>query len=297
MPQIVTNTSTSAASPAAQDIRDIVPPLEITTGWEWVWWAAGTLLLVVMAAVAWYLWRKNRGRAPIIPTVPAHVRAKQKLQEALALITQPKPFVIAVSDTTRHYLEERFNFRAPERTTEEFLHELQRTNLLSRDQKDSLGEFLQSCDLVKFAKYEPGEPELRELHGSALRLVEETQVDEIETTPAPAAIPAPTLAPEKPAPESVGEKFTLKDRLIGFGLAAVLILIGLATWLWPHLHLVPQEALQDATLGRGGRRFVGILRIVEFLWSRPLGTLLAVVGACVMWGVFTRKYKGSTTET
>ena len=42
-------------------------------------------------------------------------------------------------------------------------------------QKESLGEFLQQCDLVKFAKYEPGEPEMRELHGAALRLVEETE--------------------------------------------------------------------------------------------------------------------------
>jgi hypothetical protein len=80
-----------------------------------------------------------------------------------------------VSDTIRLYLEERFDFRAPERTTEEFLYELQGTNLLTSDQKDSLGGFLQSCDLVKFARYEPGEAELRNLHDSALRLVEETE--------------------------------------------------------------------------------------------------------------------------
>ena len=49
------------------------------------------------------------------------------------------------------------------------------SDLLTREQKDSLGDFLQSCDLVKFAKYEPGEAELRELHGSAVRLVEETE--------------------------------------------------------------------------------------------------------------------------
>jgi hypothetical protein len=47
--------------------------------------------------------------------------------------------------------------------------------LLTRDQKDSLGGFLASCDLVKFARYEPGEAELRELHASAVRLVEETE--------------------------------------------------------------------------------------------------------------------------
>ena len=107
--------------------------------------------------------------------MPAHLRARQKLQEALALIAQPKLFVIAVSDAERWYLEERFEFRAPERTTEEFLHELQRTDRLTRDQKESLSQFLASCDLVKFAKYEPGESELRDLHSSALRLVEETE--------------------------------------------------------------------------------------------------------------------------
>ena len=55
------------------------------------------------------------------------------------------------------------------------MRELQATDLLSPEQKESLGKFLESCDLVKFAKYEPGEPELRELHGSAVRLVEETE--------------------------------------------------------------------------------------------------------------------------
>ncbi len=47
--------------------------------------------------------------------------------------------------------------------------------MLTGEQKDSLGEFLKRCDLVKFARYEPGEPELHDLHDSALRLVEETE--------------------------------------------------------------------------------------------------------------------------
>jgi hypothetical protein len=171
---MATNQTASTAA-TATDIRDIAPPVEIPSGYEWLWWALGGLVLAGFLFALWK-WRQNRKlQIPIIPPLPAHVRAKQKLQEALALITQPKPFVIAVSDTARHYLEERFTFHAPERTTEEFLYELQRTDLLSPDQKASLGDFLQSCDLVKFAKYEPGEPELRELHGSALRLVEETE--------------------------------------------------------------------------------------------------------------------------
>jgi hypothetical protein len=119
--------------------------------------------------------RSSAEQALFVPPVPAHLRAKLRLLDALALIAQPKPFCIAVSDTARWYLEERFNFRAPERTTEEFLHELQGTDLLLPDQKASLGEFLNQCDLVKFAKYEPREAELRNLHASALRLIEETE--------------------------------------------------------------------------------------------------------------------------
>ncbi len=170
-----TNHNTTPSLANATDIRDIAPPINIPSGLVWLWWALAGLAIIIAALLFWRWWRKRATQVPVIPVVPAHVRAKQKLQEALALITQPKPFVIAVSDAARWYLEERFNFRAPERTTEEFLHELQRTDRLTRDQKESLGEFLTNCDLVKFAKYEPGEAELRVLHTSAVRLVEETE--------------------------------------------------------------------------------------------------------------------------
>lgn len=165
-------------APAAtnvNDIRDIKPPVAIPNGWEWAGWMLGALAVLAALFFAWQWWQKRRSKIPVAPPVPAHVRAKQKLAEALALIAQPKSFCILVSDTIRLYLEERFDFRAPERTTEEFLHELQDTDLLATEQKEKLGEFLESCDLVKFAKYEPGEPELLGLHGSALRLVEETE--------------------------------------------------------------------------------------------------------------------------
>lgn len=168
-----TNLTTSVA--AANDIRDIKPPIEIPDYWWLLWVAVGAIILLVLLIIWWKAWQKRRSQIPSEPVVPAHVRAKQKLQEALALITQPKPFCILVSDTIRGYLEERFTFRAPERTTEEFLHELRSTDLLRGEQKEKLGEFLEQCDLVKFAKYEPGENELKHLHDSALRLVEETE--------------------------------------------------------------------------------------------------------------------------
>ena len=175
---VVTNLHSSSAAvggPGTNALRDIKPPVEIPSGWAWVGWVLLVLAVAALAFWGWRYWQKRRAQARIVPVVPAHIRAKQKLREALALIGQPREFCILVSDTIRWYLEERFDFHAPERTTEEFLYELQETNLLTPDQKQSLGEFLQRCDLVKFAKYEPGRPELEDLHGSAVRLVEETE--------------------------------------------------------------------------------------------------------------------------
>jgi hypothetical protein len=97
------------------------------------------------------------------------------LEEALALITSPKPFVIAVSDTLRTYLEEALALRAPERTTEEFLADLKSSSQLNASQKEQLADFLRQCDMVKFAKHEPRDTELRTLHSSALDLVAQTE--------------------------------------------------------------------------------------------------------------------------
>ena len=163
------------AGAGTNDLRDIKPPIDIPSGWVWLGWIIALLAVAALAFWAWRYWQKRRDHVPPVPVIPPHVLAKQKLREALALIGQPREFCILVSDTVRWYLEERFDFHAPERTTEEFLYELQGTNLLTPDQKESLSEFLKRCDLVKFAKYEPGPPELHDLHDSASRLVEETE--------------------------------------------------------------------------------------------------------------------------
>src|SRR5947209_4037786 len=170
------------------DIRAIRSPVEIPNEWAWVWWVLGAIVVAaaITAALMWYL--RKRAQPVLVPVVPPHIRAKQKLQAALALIHDPRLFCIEVSTIERIYLEERFNFHAPERTTEEFLIELQSTSLLLPDQKDSLGGFLQSCDLVKFARFEPTEANLRELHDSALRLVDETQFEAIQAAGASVAV-------------------------------------------------------------------------------------------------------------
>jgi hypothetical protein len=181
--------ATNAAAAAAAFHEAPKPLIYIPNGWAWALWALAILAVLAALYAGWRWWKRKP--AVVAPPVPAHVRARRKLEQALAMIGEPKPFSILVSGAIREYLEERFDFRAPERTTEEFLHELQGSFLLTRDQKQSLGEFLASCDLIKFAKYEPTETELRGLYQSALRLVNET-----EPRPVMANIPPPVAGPQ-----------------------------------------------------------------------------------------------------
>ena len=173
-------------------------PVNIPIGWVWLAWTLGALAVAtaVFFLVRHWLRRRRAATAPQV-IIPPHVRARARLSAALRLLYDPKPFCIEVSDTVRWYLEERFQYRAPERTTDEFLDELQTSPLLSLTQKQSLADFLCRCDLVKFARYEPTETELRSLHNSALRLVDETSwVAGVE--PAAAAAAAQTASPPVP---------------------------------------------------------------------------------------------------
>ncbi len=192
--------ATSTNSLAVSDIRDIKPPVVIRD-WTWVWWVLGALLLGAALGAWWWRRRKRATPAPVEVDVesliPPHVRAKARLEEALALIGEPRAFCFAISDALRWYLEEQMDLRAPERTTEEFLEELRTSALLNIEHKEALAGFLNQSDLVKFAKHEPGEPELRELHAAALRFVVETEPSQMDAS---AETMSESQQPSEPSP-------------------------------------------------------------------------------------------------
>ena len=95
---MITNTTlpkVANAAPVASDIRDIKPLLEIPSGWTWLWQLLAVLALATAAFLLWRWWRNRQRNIVPPPPVPAHLRAQEKLAAALALIGQPKPFVIA----------------------------------------------------------------------------------------------------------------------------------------------------------------------------------------------------------
>ena len=167
----------AAATQEIPDIRGLKDVIDIPTGNEWVLWLFVVAAALVVAGVAaWFVRRRLARRSEeLAPPPPPHVVAWERLQRALGLIHEAEQFCMEVSQIIRVYLEERFNLHAPDRTTEEFLVELQSSQRLAGEHKQLLADFLGECDMVKFAKAEPTELELRNLHEAASRLVGETQ--------------------------------------------------------------------------------------------------------------------------
>ena len=186
----MTNTNTSALilpdpngsvdmSGEALDIRDIKGVVDVPSGNEWVFFIFALFGVAIVVFISiWIIRRhlaKSSEKSVLIPPQPPHILAWNKLQSSLNLIHDADLFCTDVSLIIRVYLEGRFDLQAPDRTTEEFLFELQTSKYLDDSHKDLLGDFLSECDLVKFAKAEPPENELRRLHEAAGRLVGETQ--------------------------------------------------------------------------------------------------------------------------
>jgi len=143
----------------AQELRDVKPPVEYPRDLFWM----GMLLislLGVMLVIALFLLRKRGRPAPQVPiVVPPWDKAMESLKRLLNdnLLDQMRfnEFYSRLSDILRHYIEDRFCIKAPEMTTEEFLRFLKTSKALDPSRKEVLKEFLQSCDMVKFAKYAP----------------------------------------------------------------------------------------------------------------------------------------------
>lgn len=179
----------AATNAALTKLEDIKGPIVIRSPWMWVRLGAALLVLGGLLALAWWWWNRRRPAGPAAATISPADQARQRLSDALDLLHDPERFVTRVSEIARTYLEERFGLHAPDRTTEEFLAELTTSVALDTRHKTQLAPFLTRCDLVKFARVEPGPTELKELHSAAVQLVEET---------APAAVVAtPPVAPER----------------------------------------------------------------------------------------------------
>ena len=75
---------------------------------------------------------------------------------------QFKQFYLELSEIIKRFLGSKLGVHSLERTTEEFTRDLRAVSVPSAEYR-MIREFLEDCDLVKFAKYRPGAEEVEQI--------------------------------------------------------------------------------------------------------------------------------------
>jgi hypothetical protein len=156
-----------------------LPPIETEesseTGSQWLRWAIPLAVLIglMLGAAIW----KRRWPGSTRPLPPD----QWALQELTRIETTALPpegdaerFHTLLSNVVRRYLAERFQLRAPQQTTAEFMEAVRQTSELSPDQQALLREFFERCDLAKFARASTTLAECHQVAEMARTFVRET---------------------------------------------------------------------------------------------------------------------------
>jgi hypothetical protein len=161
------------------DIRGIVGVLG-PVGWSPWWWLL--LAIIVAGGLAYAIVRRKEmiEGPPPPPPVPADRLAIQRLNQLgesdwieKGMI---KEYCSAISDIVRAYLESGFAIDALERTTNELMRDLRKRGAFDPTIQVELKDLLESCDLVKFAKFRPTPEEARAAQQAAIQIVEKTRM-------------------------------------------------------------------------------------------------------------------------
>jgi hypothetical protein len=159
----------------AQDFHDIAPPVDYSLIPPWVIFLGTFAALTIAGLIVWFI---IRSRKRVVPMKSARERALDLLDRMQSDVEkmQPYRFSIRVSDALRRYVTEQFNLPVTRQTSVEFLNGLTKASPFSEEEKSLLEDFLNRCDLIKFARYEATAADSTLLLEEAIRFVKGGQL-------------------------------------------------------------------------------------------------------------------------
>ncbi|OIO32626.1 MAG: hypothetical protein AUJ70_05160 [Candidatus Omnitrophica bacterium CG1_02_40_15] len=136
------------------------------------------LILAALVIIVFIYFKKQKvEEKPALPPRPAEEIARNALSalKEAKLMEKGliKEYYIRLSDIIRTYIENKYRIFAMDRTTWELFQEM-KSKKIERLYVDKINDFLEDCDMVKFAKYAPSEKEMKEVYKKAEEIVEIT---------------------------------------------------------------------------------------------------------------------------
>ncbi len=154
------------------DIKDIKGPISFYSIGPWIIAFAS---FFIVAAILAGLFRKLVRRKILKPSHEIALKELETIRASFRSGGNIKEYYVGISDCVRRYIEARFDLKAPEMTTEEFLDSLKDSAALSSSHKGLMRDFMSACDLVKFAKYMPGDKEIENVYVTAKDFIGQTR--------------------------------------------------------------------------------------------------------------------------
>jgi hypothetical protein len=157
-----------------QEFHEIAPPVDYSHVPTWMVFAATFLTVSVIGAIVWLIARRKKP----VPTKSSRERALEllgRMEDEMEMLS-PYQFSIRVSDVLRRYVTEQYKLPITRQTSIEFLNVIKTASPFSEDDKELLKDFLDRCDLIKFARYEATTADSKLLLEEATRFVKGGQL-------------------------------------------------------------------------------------------------------------------------
>ena len=159
----------------AEEFHDIAPPVDYSLIPPWLIFLGVFVSLTIIGLLAWFIARALRRPAPIQSPRDRALAILERMRPEIEKL-DPYRFSIRVSDILRRYVTEQFNLPVTRQTSVEFLTGLRQSSPFSEDEKSLLEDFLNRCDLIKFARYEATASDSQLLLDEAFRFVQGGQL-------------------------------------------------------------------------------------------------------------------------
>jgi len=160
---------------AQQNFHEIAPPVDYSFVPAWAIFLASFVGLCLIGLIVWLFKRRNKPALP--PKTPRDVALEELDLIANEIGTaNPYQFSIRVSDILRRYVTHQYGLPLTRQTSIEFLTALAKTKSFSANEKFLLEDFLNRCDLIKFARYDATPADSRLLLEEASRFVKGEQL-------------------------------------------------------------------------------------------------------------------------